>query len=194
MATPDFTLEELESEQWRSVDRFPDYEISNLGRVRSYRSYGRSNIRRHRPRVLKGLKNKGYRYFAIRTDGKLKWYAVHQLVLAAFVGPKPEGMEACHADGVRDNNRLSNLRWDTRSANMKDALSHGTLFVLTHPSRHAPKLTASMIQEIKRNPDGVSQAKLARKFGVSAARVSIVLNQERCRVVCPCGKSFSHKK
>lgn len=46
--------------------------------------------------------------------------AVHLYVLETFVGPRPEGMQACHGDGDPANNRLSNLRWDTCSNNNLD--------------------------------------------------------------------------
>ena len=50
---------------------------------------------------------------------------VHRLVLAAFVGPCPAGMEACHGDDDGLNNHLGNLRWDTPSANRLDAWRTG---------------------------------------------------------------------
>jgi hypothetical protein len=43
-----------------------------------------------------------------------------------FVGPAPEGMEGCHYNGDPTDNRLENLRWDTRKANVADAIRHGT--------------------------------------------------------------------
>jgi hypothetical protein len=51
---------------------------------------------------------------------------VHQLVMEAFVGPRPEGMEVCHFDGDPANNHLANLRYDTRRANNLDRVRHGT--------------------------------------------------------------------
>jgi len=52
---------------------------------------------------------------------------VHRLVLTAFTGPCPTGLEACHfPDTNPSNNYLENLRWDTRSANQKDAVRSGT--------------------------------------------------------------------
>jgi hypothetical protein len=50
---------------------------------------------------------------------------MHILVLEAFVGPRPAGMEGCHWDDDPTNNHLSNLRWDTRSANARDAVRNG---------------------------------------------------------------------
>jgi hypothetical protein len=51
---------------------------------------------------------------------------VHRLVLLAWVGPPPAGTEACHNNGMADDNRLVNLRWGTRSENTRDMVSHGT--------------------------------------------------------------------
>jgi len=47
------------------------------------------------------------------------------MVLEAFVGPCPEGMECCHRDGNPANNHVGNLYWGTRSENLYDAVRHG---------------------------------------------------------------------
>jgi hypothetical protein len=59
-------------------------------------------------------------------DGVQKTFRVHQLVAAAFIGLCPEGQEVRHLDGTRDNNASSNLAYGDRSANMMDAVRHGT--------------------------------------------------------------------
>lgn len=51
---------------------------------------------------------------------------VHVAVLEAFVGPRPPKHDGCHNDGDNTNNHLSNLRWDTRSSNIRDAVKHRT--------------------------------------------------------------------
>lgn len=56
--------------------------------------------------------------------GRGRFRRVHQLVLEAHVGPAPDGLVACHQNGVKTDNRLENLRWDTRSANALDAVRH----------------------------------------------------------------------
>jgi hypothetical protein len=62
---------------------------------------------------------------------------VHILVLEAFRGPRPEGHAACHNDGDVGNNHLSNLRWDTYSANNLDIVRHGNHFWAS--KTHCPK-------------------------------------------------------
>lgn len=62
---------------------------------------------------------------------------VHSLVLEAFTGPCPEGMEARHLDDNPTNNRLENLVWGTRSENSQDAIRNDRHFYagLTHCKR-----------------------------------------------------------
>lgn len=50
---------------------------------------------------------------------------MHRLVLLAFVGPCPDGMEACHANDIPTDNRLANLRWGTHADNMRDRIENG---------------------------------------------------------------------
>jgi hypothetical protein len=50
---------------------------------------------------------------------------VHRVVLETFVGSCPDGMECCHLDDVKTNNKLVNLRWDTHDANVVDKVRNG---------------------------------------------------------------------
>ena len=72
-------------------------------------------------RALQKTNANGYLYLCLKqADGKKKMRLAHRLVLEAFVGPCPQGQEACHRDGNAANNELSNLRWDTHLANCQD--------------------------------------------------------------------------
>lgn len=104
------------TENWRPVRGYEgSYEVSDLGRVRSVRV------------VLKPMRvPKGHLQVALYKSADRTFYKVHCLVLSAFVGPRPEGMEGCHNNGDPQDNRLSNLRWDTRSGNQRDSVEHGT--------------------------------------------------------------------
>jgi len=52
-----------------------------------------------------------------------KTFRVHRLVLEAFVGPCPHGCEACHRNNDPSDNRIENLRWDTKQSNLADYLA-----------------------------------------------------------------------
>lgn len=115
-------------EQWLAAVGLEGlYEVSDRGRVRSVhdRIVVWKNGRRIRydGKILSAPPNdKGYPHVNIKGQAR----AVHQLVLEAFVGLRPAGLDCCHGDGDPTNNALTNLRWDTPSANAQDAIRHGT--------------------------------------------------------------------
>lgn len=116
------------AEQWREIRGYPDYEVSDRGRVRSWRT-PRSKGRRLRPLMLKFNVVRGRLRVCLWCNGKGKQQLVHRLVLLTFVGEPPEAHECCHYNGNPQDNRLSNLRWDTRSGNMGDDIrnkAHGS--------------------------------------------------------------------
>lgn len=105
----------------RTVPDWPGYTVTTDGVVRGPQ------------RELKASPMKsGHRRICLRQGrtgapgSRQRWVFVHVLVLEVFVGPCPSGMEGCHANGDPSDNRLVNLRWDTHSANMRDAMRHGT--------------------------------------------------------------------
>jgi hypothetical protein len=70
---------------------------------------------------------KGYQVATLSVDYRNFKLLVARLVLGGFVGPCPPGQEACHENGDRSDNRLTNLRWDTPSNNNLDKHRHGTM-------------------------------------------------------------------
>ena len=105
---------------WRTLPDFPNYIIGDNGRVWS----------NYRNKYLKKVYDKdGYVKVTLFENKKRCYKRVHRLVLEAFVGKCPQGMTACHNDGVKHNNNISNLRWDTPKNNTKDTIATGK-----HPS------------------------------------------------------------
>lgn len=121
-------------EIWKAIPGFEgSYEVSDQGRVRSLARRiptvckGRATTRLVPARILKpGRKPSGHVSVALTRKGGS--HDLHVLVLTAFAGSKPIGMEACHNDGDPSNNVLSNLRWDTRTNNILDAVKSGTWY------------------------------------------------------------------
>lgn len=123
------TTKPSDEERWLPVAGFEGvYEVSDLGRVRSLdrlESMSSGRTRQRYGKLVRGTQD-DYRIVHLRSRGCARNVRVHRLVLETFVGPCPDKHEGCHNDGNRTNNALSNLRWDTRSANMRDAVKHGT--------------------------------------------------------------------
>lgn len=114
-------------EEWRAIPGYEGrYEASSLGRVRSLDRV-RSNGRKWRGRTLKPVPMvRGYLSVNLWLDNSPRMHLVHRLVLAAFVGPAPEGAEGRHMDGDPSHNALGNLSWGTHSENQYDQVRHGT--------------------------------------------------------------------
>lgn len=117
------------SEEWREIPGWEGfYAVSTLGRVKGLPRtiQHRGRLIRIPERIMKQHVNAGgYLNVWLSRDGRGRRVMVHRIALLAFVGPPPEGTEGCHNDGVCTNNKLSNLRWDTRSANQRDLVAHG---------------------------------------------------------------------
>lgn len=119
------------TERWLPVVGWEGYyEVSDHGQVRSLDRviHGRWGRQRCQGRLLTpGCRPRdGRRHVQLCRANSMTPRLVYRLVLEAFVGPCPEGMEGCHNDGDASNDRLSNLRWDTKSENQRDLVRHGT--------------------------------------------------------------------
>jgi hypothetical protein len=119
------------TEQWKEVPGWEGfYAVSDRGHVMSLarRVPGRPGVFMNRRERIQGqqINRDGYAVVSFSRHNKKTEYRVQRLVLLAFVGPCPEGMEACHNNGNRSDNRVENLRWDTRSGNTWDRIAHGT--------------------------------------------------------------------
>lgn len=109
------------TETWKPIEGASKYEVSDLGRVRSlYKS--------RPPRVLRQRANpRGYAIVDIYPEPwKKTTRRVHQLVMWAFVGPRPEGLHTRHLDDDKMNAALSNLKYGTPSENQHDSVRHGS--------------------------------------------------------------------
>ena len=106
------------SEQWRDVPGYEGlYAVSDYGRVRSVR-----RVLHPTPDASRG----GRRSVMLTRDGRRKRHNVASMVLTVFVGPRPEKLQACHNNGDPTDDRATNLRWDTPSANALDAVNQNT--------------------------------------------------------------------
>lgn len=122
----------LPGEKWADVPGYEGlYRVSTEGRVLSKaRPGGNGGLRK----FARLNKRHPYLLVGLSKDGMVKSFLVHRLVMAAFVGPCPEGMQVCHNDGNVSNPALSNLRYDTPVGNAADKIKHGTDYFrnLTH--------------------------------------------------------------
>ena len=149
---------------YRELARFPGYRVGDDGTVWSSRNSADWKMMAIVP------ERRGYQRLKLCQGGKHVTVYVHALVLEAFEGPKPDGMEACHCNGIKSDNRLSNLRWDTRSSNNADRIRHGG--GNAGERQGGAKLTDENVRKIRSMKGAVSQAALASQFGVCQTSIS----------------------
>lgn len=135
-------------EIWKDIKGYEGlYQVSDLGRVKSLDSIRTDSIGRkkfNKGQLLNAHTQKGRKrkvvYLTHKSEKKTVF--VHKLVMQAFVGAPPAGMEVCHNDGDEGNNVLTNLRYDTKSENQIDIYRYGS-------KSSAGKLTPEQVLEIR---------------------------------------------
>jgi hypothetical protein len=178
MSDPTTTaLNAEQRDQYRPIPGFPGYRVGDDGTVQSCwkqvsRGYGGGSyyVQGETWRSLKPRRNpQGHLSVTLRRDARSHSRWVHRLVLEAFVGPCPAGMECCHNNGDPADNRLVNLRWGTPRANRADAIAHGTIARGERNGSH--KLTEAEVRTIWAWKGRAAGGQVARGFGISHTAV-----------------------
>jgi hypothetical protein len=102
---------------------------------------------------------------------------VHRIVLEAFCGKRPDGFDGCHNNGNKQDARICNLRWDTRSSNHQDKRLHGTAQIGERANN--VKLTNAIVNDIRKS--GISPIDAVRKYGLSKTNARRIVNGETWR-------------
>lgn len=152
----------MKKEIWRIVKNYPDYMVSNKGRVKSlvYR----------KERMLKpGYGSNGYLTVGLTKNKKRITNTVHRLICQVFI-PNPENKpETNHINGIKTDNRIENLEWCTRSENAIHSYKNGLQKPKQGEDRWNSSLSNNNVLNIKRllRDSKFTQTKIGVLFGVS---------------------------
>lgn len=167
------------AEIWKDVAGYEGlYQISNLGRVASFRARGGSRPRNPNGAYLlnPGPDAWGYARINASINNETQILKVHRLVALAFIpnpGSKPE---VNHVDRNKLNNRFDNLEWATGPENM------------AHYAQSPKTATEITLRRVNAMPDndvldiracaffGASVAAIAQAFGLHRRRVERILS------------------
>lgn len=146
MAEDQNTHSSVEAETWKPIVGYEGvYSVSDRGIIR--RDRGGDGTRAGK--ILNpSLTPYGYHCVGLSSLGIQKTYLVHALVLFAFVGPRPEGYGINHIDGVKTNNRLSNLEFCTPAENSRHAARLG---LMASGDRHGSRTKPERVPRGDRN-------------------------------------------
>lgn len=173
----------VDIEAWHSIPGYEGlYEVSNHGRTRQGPANRWPGFIRKDQLSWSGRGGSGqkYRSTVLKKAGRYRTLLVHRLVLAAFVGPCPNGHET--------NNMVGNLEWVTASQNQihrRDVLGKP---LNPRPARGErvtlSKLNPGQVGEVRRlRSAGMVQQRIADLFGVSQATVSSIVLRKTWRHV-----------
>lgn len=174
----------MEKARIRPIEGYPGYLVSDRGDVFSLwrRRAAKRELAGSAHRLSPGVTSTGYLQVQLFADSKKKKIKlVHRLVLEAFVGPCPIGMEAAHLNGIRSDCRVENLLWCTRKENHSHKIRHGTA---QRGSNHpGAKLRDCEVAEIKRLvASGCKAVDVARRFSALQTTISNIKH----------GRSWTH--
>ena len=140
-------------EIWKIIPQFPYYAASNLGRIKSIErkvrfisKIGNEHWRLKREYIISQHdQGTGYLVADLSIDDERIARTVHSLVIQAFKGLRPPGLDVRHLNGIKKDNRTTNLKYGTKTQNFNDRLRHGTYY----SSSSAAKLSILQVKKIK---------------------------------------------
>lgn len=168
----------MSKEIWKPIPKYPLYEVSNKGNVRTKRPRNRNckgGVYRNIALWLTVCKR--YTLFMAYSNGSRKIVRVHVAMLEAFIGPRPDGMFSCHNDGNSRNNTIENLRWDTASANAMDQIKHGVHVSLNQRGEkiHHAKMTDKKVINLRKELDsGLPIREAEKKYGIGRGTIRAI--------------------
>lgn len=168
----------------RECPSYPGYSITVDGHVFTHRKrfgLGKGNgggvvIDPKYCREMKPYKGHGgYIYVSISLPQGQRSVGIHLLLLDAYVGPRPNGLETRHLDGNPENYSLANICYGTRKANASDRVRHGR-------QRGTEILTEAEVRKIRRlRANGATFVAIAKRYGIS----------ETCAAYAAKGKTYA---
>lgn len=174
--------------EYRQVADFPNYKLGSDGTLWSKYRWPSHYERTTNDALgdewyqvkMAPKQDTGYITVCLYNESRRRYVRVHCLMLETFVGKRPERFEACHWNGNRLDNRIENLRWDTRRNNQLDKYRHGT--IATGERNPMSKLTNADVIEIRRTCNAGERCNIvAKRFGVKTETVSNIVNRKTWR-------------
>lgn len=166
-------------EVWKDVIDYEGiYQVSNLGRLKSlsrYIKHWRGGFLKSKEIIKKPFKSKsGYLITELSKNASKSKFLIHRLVAEAFIPNPEEKPQVNHINGIKTDNRVENLEWNTRSENIKHADSKG-LRNLKGVNNSGAKLSEKEVIEIRKSKNSISY--LAFNYNVGTTCIKKIINK-----------------
>lgn len=180
---------------WKKIPNYDRYEASSSGHIKTYNWKG-SN----KEAIMKPAKDSNgyFRTMLKRNDGKIHTVKVHRIIAQTFLENPENKKTVNHKNGVRDDNRVCNLEWNT----MQENIDHAWKFLVKNPLKGdkigTSTITDEKAQEIlnnyqfgKRAKNGVNTKKqIAEKYGVSISVIKAIVMRVTFGHLTPNNESY----
>lgn len=163
---------------WKTIKGFERYSISDDGKVRRDVPYKSTKVGTI---IKQWLNTYGYPCVSLRNiEHKNFRLSVHKLVLNAFVGPPPLGMQCNHKDGNKLNNQIDNLEWVTVGENIRHAVKLGLNKAKRGVESKLSKFKKRDIEWIRMWSElGYFRREIGEAYHVSRQTIDTIVNGER---------------
>ena len=155
-------------EVWKDIKGFEGlYMVSNIGNVKRLK-----NEKAFLEKLIgRSVDRYGYVKRVLCKQGKLKNFTEHRLVATAFIENPENKSTINHINGIKTDNRVENLEWNTNLENKQHAVSSG-LTNLKGTNHPRCKLSDKDVLEIREIGFSQTRTALSKKYGVS--RITIL--------------------
>lgn len=166
--------QKINNEIWKDIPGYVgSYQVSSHGRIRSVDRVLRNGQSR-KGAVLKQKTSKaGYKYITLHKDMKTQCVRVHNLVMLAFVGPRPKGHDIHHIDNNGLNNHRENLMYLLKSIHQ---------LTIDRPigvrNGNAKLNTAKVVKIRSLYDSGHSQRTIAKAFGINQGTIHQIVTRK----------------
>ena len=165
-------------EIWKTIKDYENYQVSNLGRVKSLNYNGTGKEQVLKPQLDKKT---GYLHVNLYKNGKMKTFLIHRLVVQAFLDNPKNKFCVNHIDCNPLNNCVDNLEWCTYSENMQHALKLGRMKCVENgKKRSKPVVAINLTTGEELYFDGIREA--ARQLNLNNGNISKVLKGRQKRI------------
>ncbi len=177
----------MKEEIWRIIKDFPDYAVSNWGRVMRI-TKGSNNT--YPGKILKpGLNSGGYKMVVLSKNGKNKTKTIHRVMVKSFLNNYSDNLEVNHKNGIKTDNRIENLEMVTRSENQRHAYKNNLQTSKKGDANGRATLASKQVYLIKKILYFRKKAKLKIKIRKIA---KIFKTSENVISLINCGYTWSH--
>jgi hypothetical protein len=167
-------------EVWKDIVGYEGhYQVSSIGRVKSLSRVVKSRegvFGNKKEIILKTFKNgDGYLKYKLCINGKETSFSSHRLVAITFLDNQQKKSEVNHINGIKNDNRLENLEWCTRSENTIHALKNNLKIPQKGSEHGMSKLTEKDVLEIREIGRSKGLKEIAKIYNVDMSLISLVL-------------------